>query len=99
MAEYVLGSATEGWLGRKVELIRKDREPDEYGDVFADEVFRIYLEPDCTVDVPVEMLAPMLNAARSSQELPASLFGDTTELVQRLDKLLDLVPIYGRKAA
>jgi ubiquinone biosynthesis protein UbiJ len=92
MSERVISSASSGGFDCKVELV-------QLADLGGDEVFRLYLAPDCTVDVPTGFLASMLNAGRSSYTLPMSLFGDTAELVQRLDNLLDRIPACAREVA
>lgn len=53
-----------------------------------DEIFRLHFADGMTVDIPVQVLGAMLIVGRHSCELPASMFGDTTELAQRLDRLI-----------
>lgn len=63
------------------------------------EFFRVYLDAETSVEIPARVLPAMMNAARGSNTLPVGIFGDTTDLVQRLDRLLDCIPVYARRAA
>lgn len=81
MAEEVIGTAHAAHpTVPKVELV--------YSGIDCSEVFRLHFAEGMTVDVPVQVLGAMLIVGRHSCELPASMFGDTTALVQRLDRLI-----------
>ena len=77
--EEILAMASEDEL--RVELIRRSESS-------FDEVFRVHLDSEKFVDLPVDVFRLMHVVGRRSYVLPAALFGDRQPVVDRLDRLL-----------